>query len=100
MRISRSAWRVLGLCAAGAILAGCDGGNASQARLGSSLPATQGVAQWGFGRPKAVHPDHTRSWMAPDAMKNDLLYISDVGTDDVYVYSYPKAKLVGTLTGL
>ncbi len=37
--------------------------------------------------------------MAPDAKKNDLLYVSDAGTDDVYVYSYPQGALVGTLTG-
>jgi hypothetical protein len=37
--------------------------------------------------------------MARDAHNRDLLYISDAGTADVYVYSYPKAKLLGTLTG-
>jgi hypothetical protein len=30
-------------------------------------------------------------------MSQDLLYISDTGTSDVYVYSYPSDKLVGTL---
>jgi hypothetical protein len=33
------------------------------------------------------------------AMKGDLLYLSD-GGGYVYVYSYPKGELVGTLTGL
>ncbi len=28
-----------------------------------------------------------------------LLYVTDVGTDSVYVYSYPHGKLVNTLTG-
>lgn len=28
-----------------------------------------------------------------------LLYITDVGTDEVYVYSYPHGRLVNTLTG-
>jgi hypothetical protein len=37
--------------------------------------------------------------MAPDAKNQDLLYISDIGTYDVYVYSYPKGKLKGRLTG-
>jgi hypothetical protein len=36
--------------------------------------------------------------MAPDAKSQDLLYVSDSSTYDVYVYSYPKGKLVGTLT--
>lgn len=38
------------------------------------------------------------SWMAPDAKKNQLLYISDVAASAVYVYSYPYYKLKGTLT--
>jgi hypothetical protein len=46
-----------------------------------------------------VHRDLRRSWMASDARKTDLLYVSDVGTGDVDVYSYPKGKLEGTLTG-
>lgn len=36
--------------------------------------------------------------MAPDA-QDALLYVSDVGTNDVYVYTYPKGKVEGTLTG-
>lgn len=43
--------------------------------------------------------DRSPSWMAPDAKKHDLLYISDEGTNDVYVYSYPAGTLKGTLTG-
>jgi hypothetical protein len=48
---------------------------------------------------RAPHPDRAPSWMAPEASHQNLLYLSDVGTDDVYVYSYPKGTLVGTLTG-
>ena len=36
--------------------------------------------------------------MAPDARRKDLLYISDE-TGDVYVFSYPRGELKGTLTG-
>jgi hypothetical protein len=39
------------------------------------------------------------SWMAPDAKKSALLYVSDLGTNDVYVLSYPKGKLEGTISG-
>jgi hypothetical protein len=39
------------------------------------------------------------SWMNPAAKKSDLLYLDDQ-TGDVYVYSYPKGELMGTLTGL
>jgi hypothetical protein len=37
--------------------------------------------------------------MAPGLAKRDLLYLSD-GDGNVYVYSFPDAKLQGTLTGL
>lgn len=37
--------------------------------------------------------------MNPAARSRDLLYISDIGTDDVYAFAYPKGKLMGTLSG-
>ena len=40
-----------------------------------------------------------KSWMAGDAKKGVLLYVSDLGNDTVDVYSYPQGKLKGTLTG-
>lgn len=62
--------------------------------LRSSLATTSGAI--------TAHPDHSRSWMDPDAKKDDLFYISDNGTDDVYIYAYEPGRgktLVGTLTG-
>jgi hypothetical protein len=40
-----------------------------------------------------------KSWVDPAAKNGDLLYVADAGTNNVTVYSYPKGKLVGTLTG-
>ncbi len=37
--------------------------------------------------------------MEHDAKSQALLYVSDLATDDVDVFSYPRGKLVGTLTG-
>jgi hypothetical protein len=37
------------------------------------------------------------SWMDPSAKRDGLLYVSDV--NKVYVYTYPKGKLVGKLAG-
>jgi hypothetical protein len=37
--------------------------------------------------------------MSPDAKRHVLLYVGDEQTNDVYVYTYPMGKLVGTLTG-
>ncbi len=38
-------------------------------------------------------------WMNPAAKKSDLLYLDDQ-SGNVYVFSYPKGALMGTLTGL
>jgi hypothetical protein len=39
---------------------------------------------------------HARSWMLPEAKSEDLAYVANVYT--ITVYSYPKGKLVGTLS--
>jgi hypothetical protein len=67
------------ICAIAALLAGCDG-TASQ-----GLPAAARQA--------------ARSWSDPAAKAHDLLYVSDLGANDVDVYPYPSGKLAGTLTG-
>jgi hypothetical protein len=89
MHIFNATRYALSVCAAVTSLVGC---GASQASF---------APQESIGRNAtlAEHPDRGRSWMAPDAKKADLLYISDLGTGDVYVYSYPKGALEGTLTG-
>lgn len=63
------------LCAAFAFLAGC----------GAQLPASNGLLPTGAGPTQSA------------AKRGALLYISDTLTSDVYVYSYPKGKLVMTL---
>jgi hypothetical protein len=95
MTISKFGQYAFGACAAIAILAGC-GGSPTQFNPSG---ATQSVARPGVGLRMAVHPDHTSSWMAPEAKRDTLLYISDVGTYDVNVYAYPKGTFLGTLTG-
>jgi DNA-binding beta-propeller fold protein YncE len=52
------------------------------------------------GGSMSLRADHSRSRMARDAKNTNLLYISDAESGDLYVYSYPQAKLKGTLTGL
>ena len=91
---------VLGTSMALAVLVGCNG-------IGSQSEPSTSNAQWlqrppslaGLNGAKSLRPDHRASWMAPDAKRKDLLYISDQGTGDVYVFSYPHGKLKGTLTG-
>ena len=90
MKLS-SACSALGLCAV-ALLEGCGISATPSAGRQPMAPLAQIAAY-------AAHPDRRASWMAAGAKENDLLYVSDVGTGDVYVYSYPQGALVGTLTG-
>jgi hypothetical protein len=93
MKISSSSGYALAACAFAAIFAGCSAGSPSA--FAPSAAAQQAATH---GASFDAHPDRGRSWMSPDAKKSDLLYVSDASTYDVYVYSFPKGKLVGTLT--
>jgi hypothetical protein len=84
---SRSALRSF---VAAAMLAGCGG---SQPPIGApgAMPQNRAVA---------AHMDNSGSWMLPEAKSDDLLYIAAGPVNGaVYIYSYPKGRLVGTLTG-
>lgn len=109
MNIASLLLKAFSVCAAVAVLAACSS-NVLQSALGPSTGAWrpgQFTGPLSLGSPRffaatmriTAHPDRGRSWMAFDAKKADLLYIADTGTNDVYVYSYPKNKLEGTLTG-
>jgi hypothetical protein len=77
------------MCTIAASLVGC----------GPSAVPRGPLPQTAQGAMPTPHRDRDRSWIAPDAGKIALLYVSDVTTHDVYVYSYPQGKLKGTLTG-
>lgn len=52
-----------------------------------------------FTPPQTMQSQVMHSWMAPEAKSQDLLYVSDLGTNSVDVYPYPTGKLIGSLTG-
>jgi DNA-binding beta-propeller fold protein YncE len=84
MKILNSTGRGASALVTAALLAGC-AGNSLQTpptALSAARSLTAGA-----------------SWMAPDAKKGALLYASDSAADVVKVFSYPRGKLVGTLTG-
>jgi hypothetical protein len=89
MKISKLSRYAVSFCTAVTMLADC-GGAQSPVGAPGTMPQSQAMARYA---------EHGRSWMLPEAKGEDLLYISDQGTNDVYVYSYPQGKLVGTLTG-
>jgi hypothetical protein len=50
--------------------------------------------------PSAVHPDHGKTWVSPDAKRTaQLVFTSDEANDDVDIFSLPGFKLKGTVTG-
>ncbi len=94
-----------------ALLTGCDGGLNSGTNPAQSIANSQRVKQrvsqrnympLGFRGRAAPESNHAKSWMNPDAGGGPLLYISNLATEDVAVYSYLGRKgwtLTGTLTG-
>jgi hypothetical protein len=73
---------------AAAMLAGCGG---LQPPIGAQGAMPQSSAN-------ATHAAHGGSWMLPEALSDDLLYVGG-NNGAVAVYSYPKGRLLGTLTG-
>ena len=111
---SRRSYVKGGILAAVSILTACGGGSPSELmpsdhfRQASGPPrfdqlsdvmvdgSRSGAANGGI---LAVHTNRSRSWMAPGAKGHTLLYVSNYDGNDVFVYTYPGGKLVGTLTG-
>jgi hypothetical protein len=59
-------------------------------------PGSAPIAYAGVG---ALGAAPTGSWMAADAERRDLLYITTLDQPTVYVYSYPDGRFEGRLTG-
>jgi hypothetical protein len=101
--------RGLGAAAAAVALAACNG--AGSPGGSASLPtSTDGLSPAAIERLAAMtmpryagtpaRPDRAKSWIAPGATKQKrIFYVSDWATDDVFVYAYPGATMLGKLTG-
>lgn len=59
-------------------------------------PPAQPAAALGVPRANGT----PRSWMDAEAAKKPLLYVSDLTAGNVYAYTYPKGRLVGTLVNV
>ena len=68
-----------------ALLAGCGGGS----QLGAN-PVQQNLTL------RVAQPG--RSWIAPDAKKSDLAYISNFYSSTILVFTYPRGKYVGSIS--
>jgi hypothetical protein len=83
---STAARRAAGLAAI-FVLAGCAAGGTAPFTGGSGTQAGRLVDQRG-------------SWVAPGITKvKPLIYVSDDGTNEVYIYGYPGGKRLGQLAG-
>lgn len=106
MRISGYAARAVGFTTMIAMLAACSSGSQQAfSPSGAGMSPMKGVL--GVSKSGALHDvgvirqSHGHSWMTPDKKKKKaLLYISDYNNSVLDVFSYPKLKMVGQITGL
>ncbi len=82
-------WRYALIVGMVVLFAGCGGSQS----IGAPGPMPQ-------SRTIATYAERGRSWMLPEAKSEDLLYISSEDRGSVYVYTYPKGILAGTLENL
>jgi hypothetical protein len=89
LSFSKSTQCAFGACVSALVIAGCAG-----KPMGGVLPepAQQSV-------PGATRQD-ARSWMAPEAKHEDLIYVSNAGNNTVTVYDFATHKLVGMLADI
>ncbi len=76
-------------CVAASILTAC-GGSQPAIRAPGAMPQTSTIA---------ARAERGKSWMLPEAKGDDLLYASESIRNKVFILTYPRGKLVGTLTG-
>lgn len=87
--------RGVGLLGLVLILGACAGAGARYSVLGPQAP---NMSYNRFISRYAVHPAGGHTWMSPDAKPNNLLYVANL-SGTVSVFSWPRLKLVGELTG-
>ncbi|MFY9738130.1 MAG: hypothetical protein WAK11_03665 [Candidatus Cybelea sp.] len=97
MRVLKVAAYASSALAATALLAACSGVGSTQSSGYAPPTGASGFA--GIVTPN-VRPDRDKSWVSPDVKKAPrLLFVSDIDTNDVYIFTMPAMKLHGKLTG-
>lgn len=86
----------LSMSIAAALLAGCGVLQQAQDQMQPPIGMPGAIPQ---SRTIVEHAGRGRSWMLPEARSSDLLYIADDAGGEVLAFSYPRGKLLGTLTG-
>jgi hypothetical protein len=82
-----------------AMLAGCGG---SQPPIGAPGAIPQNGMQQSLNAPRSAleaQRNDGASWMAPEAKSQDLLYVAGgISNHGIYVFSYPRGKMIGMLS--
>ncbi len=80
-----------------AVQVGCSGGTPGTAPVATLDRASTSVAR-SVG---ATRADRRPTWISPELARStsQLLFVSDSGTADVYIYKLPTLKLMATITG-
>ena len=103
MRLSTLITCASSVMMAAALLAGCSSGGSQLSGLVSPVASQPHQPSETFAGLKwigNVRPDQHKSWVSRDAAQTPrLLFESDDGTNDVYIFGLPDLKLYGTLTG-
>lgn len=91
--------RRLAIYTAVALLAGCGGGSqlGPNQRQPNAAQTTMSLAH--RVRAPEARPSPGRSWIAPDAKKSDLVYVSNFYSSSILVFTYPGGKYVGLISG-
>ena len=87
-----------GIVAVAAALTACS----NSAPTPASLPASPDHLATSVARHAAIlHRDNRQSWFSAkgSAAGSSVLFVSDPGTGDVYMYSLPRLESTGTITG-
>ena len=86
-----------GIYVAAALLTACGGG--SQPGSNQIEPNAPPMNLARVDRGSGTRPAPGRSWMAPEAKKTDLAYISNFYSSEILVFTYPRGKYVGSISG-
>jgi hypothetical protein len=92
-----------GICAIAVAATGCGpsaGSGAPAVGHDATIPRSLAGPLTTAVRPVAAHHDLSPSWLSPDVPKaTKVLFVTDAGTDDVYLFKLSTLKHLGTITG-
>jgi hypothetical protein len=103
MRTVYSFAYLFGICAMAAAVAGCGpttGSSTPAVGLDATGPRSLADLHTTAVRAGIAHTDRSPTWLSPDIAKaTKVLFVTDAGTNDVYLFKLSTLKHLGTITG-